>query len=133
MKKESTAANTVLFEVSHDPSAFSLGYHSQILHLPHGRTFHCLQDIPLCSSHTEHREQEGRSRDDNHREKGGGQMTVRHQNVQLLDYTNFLALPLARIHSVIKSSFVLFPHPSPSQLISHLMDALVIKTIIVIL
>lgn len=42
---------------------------------PHGRTFHCLQDIRLCSSHTEHKEQDGRGRDDNQRKKGGGQVT----------------------------------------------------------
>lgn len=58
--------------------------------------------------------------------------SVRHQKVQVFDYSHFLALPLSGIHSIIKSSFVLFPHPSPSQLIRHLMDALVIKTIIVI-
>lgn len=70
-------------------------------------------------------EEERRRADDGNR--------VRHQKVQVFDYSHFLALPLPGIHSVIKSSFVLFPHPSPSQLISHLTDALVIKTIIVIL
>lgn len=55
------------------------------------------------------------------------------RKVQVFDCSHFLALPLPGIHSVIKSSFVLFPHPSPSQLISHRTDALVIKTIIVIL
>lgn len=70
-------------------------------------------------------EEERRRADDGNR--------VRHQKVQVFDYSHFLALPLPGIHSVIKSSFVLFPHPSPSQLISHLTDAPVIKTIIVIL
>lgn len=67
------------------------------------------------------------------RRRPGDANRVRHQKVQVFDDTHFLALPLSGIHGVIKSSFVLFPHPSPSQLISHLMDTLVIKTIIVIL
>lgn len=144
MKKVFTTANSALFEVSPICLRRSfLGYHSQILHLPHGRTFHCLRDIPLCSSHTEHKEQGGRSGEDcffstrwqseEERRRADDGNRVRHQKVQVFDYSHFLALPLPGIHSVIKSSFVLFPQPSPSQLISHLTDALVIKTIIVIL
>lgn len=58
---------------------------------------------------------------------------VRHQKVQVFDYSNFLTLTLSGVYGIIKSSFVVFPHLSLSPLFSHLVDAQVIKTMIVIL